>query len=153
MNIPKETANKILSNLDRSAERIEKLASGGHIDPRLASSLVQQLDAFSDRFEVASFGVKNLQARQAKVLKQDADESYMKSFENPNKVIEADSDEEYMHKVGPGAYGGGVDTFDQDNSSNVEDRQEPAGIRDLSEYGDFKRQPTQKAAPKGKPGW
>lgn len=153
MSIPKEVANKILSNLDRSAERIEKLANDGHVDPRLASSLVQQLDAFADRFEVAAYGEKNLIARQAKVLKHDADEPYMKTFENPNKVLESDPDEEYMHKVGPGAYGGGIDTFDQDQSNNVEERVEPAGIRDLSEYSDFKRQPTQKAAPKGKPGW
>jgi len=151
MSIPKEVANKILTNLDRSAERIEKLASEGHIEARLASTLVRELDAFADKFEVAAYGEKNLAARMAKVIQHDKDEPYMQTFENPNKVVQADADEPYMHNVGPGVRSDKIDTFDQDQSANVSDRPEPSGIRDLSEYVSWKRQPSQHVAPKGKP--
>jgi hypothetical protein len=145
MSIPKELANKVLTNLDTAASRIEKLAKAGKIDTRLASNLVRDIDAFADRFEVSAYGKDSLKRRQAKVLQHDSDEKYMGTFNEPNKRHKGDSDESWMDKNSPGArWDSMVDNFDQDRTNAVADRVEyqPVG---LNEYADApKKQPSMK---------
>ena len=150
MTIEKTTANRILSNLDTAAQRLEGLAKSGKIDPRLASSLIRDIDGFADRFEVAAFGKGNLQRRMAKVLKRDPDEKYMETFENVNKPLKTEPDEEFMHKVGPSFNAKGIGTYDVDRSSTVSERDEYA-VRDVSEWADgTKKQPSWARGPAGK---
>lgn len=136
MSIPKELANKVLTNLDTAASRIEKLAKAGKIDTRLASNLVRDIDAFADRFEVSAYGKDSLKRRQAKVLQHDADEKYMLGFNEPNKVLEGDSDEPWMNKNTAGVrWDSMVDNFDQDRTNAVAGRREYAPVG-LNEYAD-----------------
>jgi hypothetical protein len=138
----KKVANQVLSTLDSCAKTLEDLSKSGKIDPKIASKLVLELDSFADKFETVTYGKDNLAARQAKVLRRDSDEKYMETFENPNKVIEGDDDEPWMHKVGPSFHSKGMDTFDQDSSSSVSERDE-FSVRDLSDISDpVKRQPS-----------
>lgn len=138
----KHLANRILTNLEHTANEIEKLANSGHIDTRLASDLVSKIDGFSDKFEIATFGLESFRARQAKVLQRDKDEPYMDTFNNPNKVISGDKDEPYMHSVGPSFNSKGIGTFDVDRSSAVADRDEYQ-VRDLNAYAEgTKKQPS-----------
>ena len=127
--IPKNIANKVLSNLDSAADRIQGLAKGGKLDPRLASELVHKLDTFADQFEVSAFGKKNLIKRQATLISGDADEKhYMNTYDNTNKVISGDSDEPFMHSSGASARWDSIGTYDVDNSSAVSNRQEYAVV-------------------------
>lgn len=153
MAIEKKTANKVLASLDSAAEKLEALKNAKKIDPRLASSLIREIDTFADKFESSVFGPKNLAARKAKlakVLKSDKDELYMSTFENTVKPIQTDADEEYMHKVGPSFNSKGIDTFDNDLSSSMTNRDEHQ-VRDLSELSaPTKKQPTWSRGPAGK---
>lgn len=136
MSIPKNVANKVLSNLDYAANRLEGLVRSGKADPRVAS-LVREIDSFADRFQVAAFGMSNLRSHQAKVLKHDKDEPYMSTFENPNKVLKDDpvDPEEFMHKTPASFNSGPIDNFDADRSSTVSDRKE-YNVRDLNPMAD-----------------
>jgi len=151
MSIQKKIANRVLTNLDHAAGKLEGLAKAGKIDPRLASTLIHELDAFADRFESKAYGQKNLEARKsklAKVIQKDKDEAYMDTFENPNKVVEGDDDEAYMHEVGPSARWDGIKTFDQDMTTTVSDRDEYA-VQGLSEHSEpTKKQPSWTGGPK-----
>lgn len=149
MPIDKKVANKVLQTLDDTAKRIEVLKVAGKIDPKIASGLVREIDAYADRFQVAAFGKTSFQKFVGKVLKQDSDEPYMKTFENPNKVIESDSDEPYMHKAPPSFNSKGIDTYDQDATTTVSDRKE-YDIRDLSEYSTQSKQPSWPGGSAGK---
>jgi hypothetical protein len=150
MAIDKKVANQVLSTLDSTAGKLEKLAAEGKLDKKVASSLVTEIDAYADRFQVAAFGPDNLRAFKAKVLKKDSDEKYMDTFDNPNKVIQSDADEDYMHKVGPSFNSKAIDTYDQDMSSSVSDRKE-YDVRDLSEHADgTKKQPSWSGGSAGK---
>lgn len=131
----RQVANKILTNLDETAGRLDALAKGGKINPKVASQLVRAIDNFADRFQVAAFGEDNLKNHQAKVIKQDSDEPYMKTYDNPNKPIQTDPDEPYMHKVDKSFNSDAIDTYDADRSSTVTDRKEH-DIRDVSEHSD-----------------
>ncbi len=143
MSIPKEVANRVLTNLDLAAAKIEDLAKDNKIEPHVAAEIIGEIDAFADRFQVAAFGEKAFKSHQAKVLKQDADEPYMKTFENPNKVISGDSDEPYMHKTEKGFNSDARPNFDADMTMQVTDRKEPT-VRDVSEWADApKKQPSQ----------
>lgn len=102
-------ANKILTKIDNSANKIEKLAADGKLDPKLAARLVSELDRFSDRFQVASFGPESLRLHQAKVLECGPQDSVMKSLGNPNGVLERDADEDYMKE------------FDTDMTSQIQE--------------------------------
>lgn len=136
MPIPKEIANKVLSNLDTAATRIEKLVKSGKLDSRLASNLVRDIDAFADRFEVAAYGKDSFKRRQAKVLQHDADEKYMATFNEPNKRRQGDSDETWMDKNTAGVrWDSMVDNFDQDRTNAVAGRREYAPVG-LNEYAD-----------------
>ena len=123
--IPKNIANKVLSNLDTAAGRIEKLASAGKMDPRLASKLVRDLDSFADRFEVSAYGDESFRRRKATLISGDADEKhYMSTFDNVNAPLVTDKDEAYMHEVGASARWDGMGTYDVDRSSTVSNRTE-----------------------------
>jgi hypothetical protein len=145
MAIPKDTANKVLSNLDAAATRIEKLVAAGKLDGRVASSMLTQLDSFADRFEATAFGRESFLRRKAKVLQHDADEKYMATFENPVKPLHVEADETYMHNAGHGArWSEDIPTFDADRSSIVTDRPE-FSVRDqspLSNGGKTVKQPS-----------
>lgn len=145
----KQVANAILSKLDSTAETIETLAKEGKIEPKEAAKLIQNLDSFADRFEIAAYGESNLKARQAKVIQQDSDEPYMKTFDNINEVLQSDADEPYMHKSPPSFNSKGIDNYDQDRSSTVSDRDEYQ-VRDLSEHADGTK--PQPSWPKGSAG-
>lgn len=144
MAIPKQVANKVLSNLDLAASKIENLAKSGKIEPRLATQLIRDVDSFADKFEVAAFGRDSFARRQAKVLEHDADEHYMKTFDNPNKIIEQDPDEAYMKSSGPSARWDAIDNFPQDRTTTVSDRQEYSVVDQspLSNGGRTERQPS-----------
>lgn len=129
----RNVANEILSNLDKTANSIERLASTGQINPATAKKICATLDSFADQFQVAAFGAKNLQQHQAKVIKRDSDEPWMDTFQNPNEPIKTDADETFMHKVEKSFNADAIDTFDADRSSTVTDRKE-YDIRDVSEH-------------------
>lgn len=136
MSIDKNTANKVLTNLDRTAGTLEALAKSGKVDPRVAAKLVHEIDSFADRFQVAAFGEESLRKHQAKVIQKDSDEKFMDTFDNPNKLIEGDADEDFMKE------------FDTDRTTTVTDRDE-FQVKDLSEHSDpTKKQPSWKSGPK-----
>lgn len=146
----KRLANRILTNLEHTASELERLASAGHVDPRLAAELVQKIDGFSDKFEVAAFGEKSFLNRRAKVLQSDKDEPYMSTFDNPNKVIQSDKDEPYMHEAPASFNAKAIGTFDVDRTTTVSDRDEYQ-VRDLNQYaGGTKKQPSWAGGPAGK---
>jgi hypothetical protein len=153
MAFDKKIANKVLMSLDDAAGKLDSLAKAGKIDPKVASVLVNEIDTFADKFETAAFGPNNLanrKAKLAKVIQKDKDEAYMDTFENTVKPLQTDSDEEYMHKMGPSFNGKGQDTFDNDLSSSVTNRDEYA-VRDLSEWTEStKKQPSWSKGPAGK---
>lgn len=131
----RKVANQILTNLDDTANRLDGLMKSGKINGKIASKLIQEIDLFSDRFQVAAFGEASLKNHRAKVLKQDSDETYMKTFDNPNKPIKTDADETFMHKVEKSFNSDAIDTYDADRSSTVTDRKEH-DVRDVSEHSD-----------------
>lgn len=126
-------ASQVLSNLDGTANKIEALAKRGLISKKAAEDIVQKIDGFADKFQTMAFGEDNLRNHQAKVLKQDSDEPYMKTFDNVNEPLKTDSDEPYMHKVDKSFNSDAIDTYDQDRSSTVTDRKEH-DVRDISEH-------------------
>lgn len=98
----KAAASEVLLRLDTMATQItEKFASMG-LDEGTAKALVNDLDRVADIVEASSFGSDSLAVRQvevlkqAKVLQQESDESYMKTFDNPMSVHQQDADEGYM---------------------------------------------------------
>lgn len=141
MPIPKHIANKVLTNLDSAAQKLESLVKSGKADPRVAS-IIRDIDSFADRFQVASFGPDNLRAHQAKVLKRDSEEVYMDTFNNPVKVIHGDDDESFMHSTPASFNSKAIPNFDADRSSTVTDRNE-YDVRGLNEWADgTKKQPS-----------
>lgn len=150
LHMDKQTANQILSSLDRSANTIDELSNAGKIDPKVAAEISANIDRAADKIEIAAFGEKNLAVRQAKVLQRDPDEKFMDTYDNPNKVLQSDADEKFMHKTEPSFNSKAMDTFDADRSSTVSDRDEYQ-VRDLSEHADpTKKQPSWAKGPAGK---
>lgn len=153
MTIEKQVANRVLANLDETANKIEALAKSGKMDPRLAAALTKDIDSFADKFQVAAFGPDSLKRhaqKVAKVLQKDSDEKYMDTFDNPNKVLQSDSDEPYMHKTEQSFNAKGIDNYDQDRTTTVTDRDEYQ-VRDLSEWTEkTKKQPSWSKGPAGK---
>lgn len=126
-------ANQILSDLDNTANQIEGLAAKGLITRKAAETIVQKIDGFADKFQVAAFGPDNLRNHQAKVLKRDTDEKFMDTFNSPSKPHQTDADETFMHKVEKSFNSDAIDTYDQDPTTTVSDRKEH-DIRDVSEH-------------------
>jgi hypothetical protein len=152
----KQIANRVLHTLETTADQLDGLAKAGKIDPRLAAHLTHDIDAFSDKFEVAVYGKENLQRRasrliQAKVIQRDSDEKYMETFKNPIKTITTDTDEKYMHTAEHGYNSTkNIDTYDADISSSVADRDE-YNVRELNEFSPgTKKQPSWEKGPAGK---
>jgi hypothetical protein len=149
----KQLANQILTNLDETANLIDKLAKAGKVDPKVASELTGNIDSFADRFQVAAFGKGSLQtwkAKVGKVLQRDSDEPYMETFQNPQKPIQTDPDEPYMHRTEKSFNCDSIPTYDSDDTSQVTERKEYA-VRDLSEHADpTKQQPSWSGGPAGK---
>ncbi len=138
MTIDKKIAAKVLDTLDSTGNEIEKLASSGFLDPRVSAELLHNIDVSADRLQLAAFGpgaFEAYKAKLAKVIKQDSDEPYMKTFDNVNDPLKTDADEPYMHKTEPSFNSKSIPTFDQDASSTVSERNE-YDVRDLSEYAD-----------------
>ena len=145
-----KAVDQILSRLDRTASTIEDLKKGKKIDIKAANELIKNIDSFADKLELAAYGEKNLQLRQAKVLQQDSDEPYMKTYDNPNKVIQSDADEPYMHQSPASFNHKSMKTYDQDQTVTVSERDEFA-VRDLSEWAEStKAQPSWARGPAGK---
>jgi hypothetical protein len=134
----KRIANQILTNLDGTADLVEKLVKDKHLHPKLGAELTRNLDAFADRFQIAAFGKESLEAWKAKVARvdqRDPDEPYMETFQNPQKPIEVEADEPYMHKTEKSFNCDSIPTYDSDDTSQVTDRKE-YDIRDVSELSD-----------------
>ena len=100
--LTKKEASEILFRLDEMAKQIQtKFASMG-LDKGTAKSIVNDLDKVADLVEVGSFGRESYENRrievlkQAKVLQQESDESYMGTFANPMSPKQTDADEKYM---------------------------------------------------------
>lgn len=156
MAIQKQTANQVLTSLDRSSNMIEALVKAKRLDPKLGFKLVREIDGFADRFQIAAFGMAAFKrhqahmARQAKVIQKDSDEKYMDTFDNPNKVIQSDADEPYMHKTPASFNAKAIDNYDQDRTTTVSERDEYT-VRDLNEFADgTKKQPSWARGPAGK---
>jgi len=149
----RQLANQILSTLDETANKIDELTKSGKLDQKMASEVINNIDSFSDKFQVYAFGPGSLtrhKLKVAEVLQKDSDEKYMDSFDNIQKVIQSDADEKYMHHTGPTFSGKGMGTYDTDDSSQVIHRDEYA-VRDLSEYsGKTSKQPSWDKGPAGK---
>lgn len=149
----KQLANQILTNLDETANLIDKLSKDGKLSPKVAAELTGNIDKFADRFQVAAFGEQSLKAWQTKVgkvLQRDSDEPYMETFQNPQKVIESDADEPYMHRTEKSFNCDSIPTYDSDDTSQVTERKEYA-VRDLSEHAEpTKQQPSWSGGPAGK---
>lgn len=96
------SVNSVLTELDKLAHSIQiKHASWG-MSFEAAKELVNNIDKIADTVEATCFGGQSLLTRQvevfklAKVIQQDADETYMSTFNSPTKPHQTDADEEYM---------------------------------------------------------
>ncbi len=151
--IAQETARKILSTLDRTGNDIDALVKKGVIAKEAGQEMLQGLDSFADRLQIAVYGQEAFEAykqKVAKVIKKDSDEKYMDTFQNVQKPIKTDPDEPYMHHADGGYNSKGIDTYDSDDSSQVQDRDE-YDVRDLSEWSDStQKQPSWSGGSKGK---
>jgi hypothetical protein len=151
--IDKKIAAQVLDTLDSTGNEMERLAKAGLIDPKVAAELIRNIDVSADRIQIAAFGEGGLEAYKAKiakVIKQDSDEPYMKTFENVQKPLKTDSDEPYMHDAPASFNAKAIPTFDDDISSSVSDRNE-YDVRDLSEWTDkTKKQPSWPGGSSGK---
>lgn len=101
--LTKESANKSLTLLDRVASLILENSAKWGIPPKVASSIVADIDLAADTLEIGVYGQESFEARQAaqvgktaKVIQHDADEPYMQAFENPMKPHLTNADEPYM---------------------------------------------------------
>lgn len=145
-----KAVDKILAKLDRTAGTLENLKKGNKIDVQAADELINNIDSFADKLEIAAYGEKNLRNRQAKVIRQDNDEPYMKTYDNPNKIIQSDADEPYMHSTPASFNHKSMKSYDQDSTVTVSERDE-YDVRDVSEWADgTKPQPSWNGGSAGK---
>lgn len=153
MPINKKIAAQVLETLDSTGNELERLAKSGFINPKVAAELIHNIDTSADRIQVAAFGQDGLEAyktKLAKVIKQDSDEPYMKTFDNVNAPEVVEADEPYMHKTEPSFNSKSIPTFDQDNSATVSERNE-YDVRDLSEWSNkTEKQPSWPGGSSGK---
>jgi hypothetical protein len=102
-----EKASAALTRLDRVAASIQENHEAWGMSLQAAKSVVNYLDKVADEIEIATFGEESLARRQAhvmaknaKVIQQDKDESYMATFSNPMEPHQTESDEPYMSAYG-----------------------------------------------------
>jgi hypothetical protein len=149
----KQAAQELINTLEGVAGQVESLVSGGKLSPELAkvaTKAIVDIDSVSDRIEVAAFGKEAFMKRRAEVLQQDADEPWMKTFENVQKPLQTDADEPFMHKTEKSFNSKGIPTYDDDKSSSVRHRDE-YDVRDLSEWADkTEKQPSWDGGSSGK---
>jgi hypothetical protein len=97
-----KTASELLGRLDKIALEIQSNHASWGMSLDEARPLVNGLDKLADDLEARFFGASSLQRRQvevlktAKVIQQDSDESYMKTFNSPTAPLQTDADEPYM---------------------------------------------------------
>lgn len=95
-------ASTVLGRLDMLAQTVTQRYSSWGMAQEDAKRVVNALDAVADDFERQVFGEESLQARQievlknAKVIEQDSDEAYLRTFNAPSTPIQTDADEPYM---------------------------------------------------------
>ncbi|HEY8097820.1 MAG TPA: hypothetical protein VIE65_17315 [Methylobacter sp.] len=149
----KQAAQDMINTLEGVAGRVESLVKDGKLSPelaKLATKAIHDIDSISDRIEITAFGQDAFLKRRAEVIHQDADEPYMKTFENVQKPLQTDADEPYMHKTEKSFNSKGIPTYDDDKSSSVRHRDE-YDVRDLSEHTDkTQKQPSWDGASSGK---
>jgi hypothetical protein len=103
MTMPKfaaQDAEAILTRMDKLASAIQANHESWGMPFEVAKSIVNELDKTADEIELVAFGKESFQKRQAEVLQQDSDESYMKTFANPMAPLQTESDEPYMKAYG-----------------------------------------------------
>jgi hypothetical protein len=97
-----KVASELLGRLDKIAHEIQANYAAWGMSLNEARPLVQNFDKLADQLEAHFFGERSLQARQievlkvAKVIQQDSDEPYMKTFNAPMAPHQTDADEPYM---------------------------------------------------------
>jgi hypothetical protein len=104
MTMPKfaaDAAEHILGRMDRLAKHIQSNHQAWGMPFEAAKALVNEIDKTADEIELASFGKESFERRRAEVIQREADEPYMKTFENPMAPIQTESDEPYMKAYGP----------------------------------------------------
>lgn len=95
-------ASEFLERVDKIAQEIQANHASWGMSLDEARPLVNGLDKLADDLESRFFGAASLQRRQievlkvAKVIQQDSDESYMKTFNSPMAPHQTDGDEPYM---------------------------------------------------------
>lgn len=100
MKFAKEEASQILGRLDHMAASIQDNHEKWKIPFVVAKALVNSIDKVADEIELASMGPESLLKRQVhtlakegKVVRKDADEGYMDTFNAPMAPIQTDADE------------------------------------------------------------
>lgn len=107
MSMPKfaaEDANKMLERLDKIASDVQNNFKAWGMPFEAAKAIVNAVDATADEIEKLAYGEESFQTRQAelvmpktaKVVQQDSDEKYMKTFANPMAPVQTEGDEKYM---------------------------------------------------------
>jgi hypothetical protein len=101
-----EEAEETLQSLDKCAHEIQLNYKSWGMPFEAAKAIVNVLDKTADEIEIATFGKESFETRQVKevtartktaeVIKQDADEAYMKGFANPMAPVQVEGDEPYM---------------------------------------------------------
>lgn len=98
----RKQASEYLGRLDEVVQSIQKNHAKWGMTLEAAKPLVNALDKLADDMESGFFGQDSLARRQvevlktAKVIQQDSDESYMKTFNSPMAAHQTDGDEPYM---------------------------------------------------------
>lgn len=144
-----KNANETLERLDKLANHVQANHQTWGMPFEAARDLVNAIDKTADEIEVLAFGEQSLQRRQAevavsdrqlaaamqseigridfekaaKVLKRDADEPYMDTFNNRMEPHETDADEPYMQH------------YNDDQDRSVVDGEDETG-RDLAPEDD-----------------
>jgi len=100
--VQSKQASEILGRVDALARDIQANYKSWGMSLEGVRPVVNNLDKIADALEERFFGLDSLQRRQVEVLKQahviqqDSDESYMASFNGPSSPKQTDADEPYM---------------------------------------------------------
>lgn len=121
MKLKAEVAELALTRMDRIASDIENGYKAWGMPEEIAKQMVQALDKTADDIEKSSFGDASFRFRQAEflfgeqeavrmfgfrprkaqVIQRDQDETFMKTFDNPQAPIQTEADEPFMRAYGP----------------------------------------------------
>ncbi len=92
--------DSLLLGFDTIAQFIEQNSNMMGLKTATAKAALKSLDMVADVLESELLGPQNLAKRKAQVLQQDADESYMGTFDAPMAPHQVDGDEPYMAAFG-----------------------------------------------------